>query len=151
MFGWLAFRLRDRRLPVDATQAMTYTHCCAAFFRNEMGFGGNNGLTDFVKDIIGNFSLTDGAPRAGVIPRYGGCHYLVRDTGLPRDCRWFETGACCEWRSAMREMRTRFMGYRVECLQTRRSSCSPRHKLAGAAGALYVPMSALSIRASFLR
>jgi ABC-type branched-subunit amino acid transport system permease subunit len=28
------------------TQAMTYA-LMLAFFRNEMGFGGNNGLTDF--------------------------------------------------------------------------------------------------------
>ena len=33
------------------TQAMTYA-LLLAFFRNDMGFGGNNGLTDF-KDILG--------------------------------------------------------------------------------------------------
>ena len=35
-----------------------------AFFRNDMGFGGNNGLTDF-KDILG-FNLQAGSTRAAL-------------------------------------------------------------------------------------
>jgi len=57
VFGWLAFRSRVTGVYLSImTQAMTYA-LLLAFFRNEMGFGGNNGLTDF-KDIIG-FSLTE--------------------------------------------------------------------------------------------
>lgn len=40
------------------TQALTYA-MMLAFFRNEMGFGGNNGLTDF-KDLLGFDLQTDG-------------------------------------------------------------------------------------------
>ena len=52
VFGWLAFRSRVTGVYLSImTQAMTYA-LMLAFFRNEMGFGGNNGLTDF-KDILG--------------------------------------------------------------------------------------------------
>ncbi len=47
VFGWLAFRSRVTGVYLlIMTQAMTYA-LLLAFFRNEMGFGGNNGLTDF--------------------------------------------------------------------------------------------------------
>ena len=52
VFGWFAFRSRVTGVYLSIiTQAMTYA-LLLAFFRNEMGFGGNNGLTDF-KDILG--------------------------------------------------------------------------------------------------
>src|SRR5665213_2538511 len=52
VFGWLAFRSRVSGVYLSIiTQAMTYA-LLLAFFRNDMGFGGNNGLTDF-KDILG--------------------------------------------------------------------------------------------------
>src|SRR5690606_14916886 len=52
VFGWLAFRSRITGVYLAIiTQALTYA-LMLAFFRNEMGFGGNNGLTDF-KDILG--------------------------------------------------------------------------------------------------
>jgi hypothetical protein len=52
VFGWLAFRSRVTGVYLSIiTQAMTYA-LMLAFFRNDMGFGGNNGLTDF-KDILG--------------------------------------------------------------------------------------------------
>lgn len=55
VFGWLAFRSRVTGVYLSIiSQAMTYA-LMLAFFRNEMGFGGNNGLTDF-KDILG-FSI----------------------------------------------------------------------------------------------
>ena len=51
VFGWLAFRSRVSGVYLSIiTQAMTYA-LLLAFFRNDMGFGGNNGLTDF-KDIL---------------------------------------------------------------------------------------------------
>ena len=54
-FGWLAFRSRVTGVYFAIiTQAMTFA-LMLAFFRNDMGFGGNNGLTDF-KDLLG-FSL----------------------------------------------------------------------------------------------
>ena len=55
MFGFLAFRSRVSGVYLSIiTQALTYA-LMLAFFRNDMGFGGNNGFTDF-KDILG-FSL----------------------------------------------------------------------------------------------
>src|SRR5690606_38135454 len=52
VFGWLAFRSRVTGVYFAIiTQALTYA-LMLAFFRNEMGFGGNNGLTDF-KDLLG--------------------------------------------------------------------------------------------------
>lgn len=52
VFGYLAFRSRVSGVYLSIiTQALTYAFMLA-FFRNDMGFGGNNGLTDF-KDILG--------------------------------------------------------------------------------------------------
>src|SRR5690554_6311936 len=51
VFGFLAFRSRVTGVYLSIiTQALTFA-LMLAFFRNEMGFGGNNGLTDF-KDIL---------------------------------------------------------------------------------------------------
>ncbi|MDZ7810467.1 MAG: hypothetical protein U5L11_10500 [Arhodomonas sp.] len=59
VFGWLAFRSRVTGVYLSIiSQAMTYA-LMLAFFRNEMGFGGNNGLTDF-KDILGFSMQADG-------------------------------------------------------------------------------------------
>lgn len=47
VFGYLAFRSRIRGVYFSIiTQALTYA-LMLLFFRNETGFGGNNGLTDF--------------------------------------------------------------------------------------------------------
>ncbi|GIT27271.1 MAG: hypothetical protein CM1200mP41_33150 [Gammaproteobacteria bacterium] len=59
VFGWLAFRSRVSGVYFAIiTQALTYA-LMLAFFRNEMGFGGNNGLTDF-KDLLGANLQSDG-------------------------------------------------------------------------------------------
>src|SRR5205823_398356 len=51
-FGWLAFRSRITGVYFSIiTQALTFA-LMLAFFRNDMGFGGNNGMTDF-KDLLG--------------------------------------------------------------------------------------------------
>src|SRR5262245_43026852 len=51
-FGALTFRSRVTGVYLSIiTQALTYA-LMLAFFRNDMGFGGNNGMTDF-KDILG--------------------------------------------------------------------------------------------------
>ena len=62
-FGWLAFRSRVTGVYLSIiTQAMTYA-LLLAFFRNDFGFGGNNGLTDF-KDILGFNVQADGTRAA---------------------------------------------------------------------------------------
>jgi urea transport system permease protein len=132
VFGWLAFRSRVTGVYLSIiTQAMTYA-LLLAFFRNDMGFGGNNGLTDF-KDILG-FSLQSDVTRcvlfalsalsvalayilcrAIVSSKYGRVLVAIRDA----------------------ESRTRFMGYRVEHFKLFVFVVSAM--LAGIAGALYVP------------
>jgi len=132
VFGALAFRSRVTGVYLSImTQALTYA-LMLAFFRNEMGFGGNNGLTDF-KDILG-FSLRSDstrvalfiasavalalgylACRAIVVSRLGKVVVAIRDT----------------------EDRVRFIGYRVDRIKLAIFTFSA--VLAGIAGALYVP------------
>jgi len=63
IFGYFAFRSRIKGVYFSIiTQALTYASMLL-FFRNETGFGGNNGFTDF-KRILG-FSIT--APETRVV------------------------------------------------------------------------------------
>ncbi|HAG93544.1 MAG TPA: urea ABC transporter permease subunit UrtC [Gammaproteobacteria bacterium] len=132
VFGWLAFRSRVTGVYLSIiTQAMTYA-LMLAFFRNDMGFGGNNGLTEF-KDILG-FSLQEDATKVAlfvcsgvaVILGYLLCRYVV-SSKLGR--------VLVSIRDA--ESRTRFIGYRVEHYKLFVFVLSA--VLAGIAGALYVP------------
>ncbi len=132
VFGWFAFRSRVTGVYLSIiTQALTYA-MLLAFFRNDMGFGGNNGLTDF-KDILGYpvqsdmtrlvlFLLTLLAlalcyilARAIVTSKAGKVLVAVRDA----------------------ESRTRFLGFRVEHYKLFVFTLSAM--MAGLAGALYVP------------
>ncbi len=132
VFGWLAFRSRVTGVYLSIiTQAMTYA-LWLSFFRNDMGFGGNNGLTDF-KDILG-FSIQAQTTRATL--------FFITAVALMLTfilARVIVSSAYGKVLVAIRdaESRTRFLGYRVE-----------HHKLlvwvvsamiAGVAGALYVP------------
>src|SRR5205823_10523736 len=61
VFGWLAFRSRVTGVYLSImTQALSYA-LMLAFFRNDMGFGGNNCFTDF-KDLLG-FDLHEDSTR----------------------------------------------------------------------------------------
>lgn len=131
-FGWFAFRSRVTGVYLSIiTQALTYA-LLLAFFRNEMGFGGNNGLTDF-KDILG-FSLQDDGTKAALYVAsaialglgYISCRYIT-ESKLGRIC------------TAIRdqESRVRFIGYKVENVKLFIFIFSAI--LAGIAGALYVP------------
>ena len=132
VFGWLAFRSRVTGVYLSIiTQALTYA-LMLAFFRNEMGFGGNNGLTDF-KDLLG-FSLQDDATRA-VLFMFS-CLALILGYLL---ARWIVNSKLGRVLIAVRdaENRTRFMGYRVDKYKLFVFTVSA--VLAGIAGALYVP------------
>ena len=62
VFGFFAFRSRIKGVYFSIiTQALTYA-TMLLFFRNETGFGGNNGFTDF-KRILG-FGIAEPATRA---------------------------------------------------------------------------------------
>ncbi len=131
-FGWLAFRSRVTGVYFSIiTQALTYA-LMLAFFRNDMGFGGNNGLTDF-KDILGFNLHSDGTRLVLFLLTVGAlllvyvlCQYLVKSKSgrvlvAVRDA----------------ESRARFMGYRVENYKLVVFVLSA--VIAGVAGALYVP------------
>jgi urea transport system permease protein len=132
VFGWLAFRSRVTGVYLSIiTQALTYA-LLLAFFRNEMGFGGNNGLTDF-KDILG-FDLQSDVTRIGL--------FLASALALALGyvaCRWIVTSRLGRVAVAIRdaEARTRFIGYRVDRVKVAIWTFSAM--LAGVAGALYVP------------
>jgi len=132
VFGWLAFRSRVTGVYLSImTQALTYA-LMLAFFRNEMGFGGNNGLTDF-KDILG-FSLQSDITRAGL--------FVASAAALALgylSCRTIATSRLGRLCTAIRDQedRARFIGYRVEDAKLWIFTFSAM--LAGIAGALYVP------------
>ena len=132
LFGWFAFRSRVTGVYLSIiTQAMTYA-LMLAFFRNDMGFGGNNGLTDF-KDILG-FDVQSGGTRAGLFAASA----LALALGV-LICSAVVNSKLGKLLVAVRdaESRTRFLGYRVERYKLfvfTLSAC-----MAGAAGALYVP------------
>ncbi|HEX6590651.1 MAG TPA: urea ABC transporter permease subunit UrtC, partial [Moraxellaceae bacterium] len=113
------------------TQALTYA-LMLAFFRNEMGFGGNNGLTDF-KDILGFPLAADGTRVAlflATVLMLGSAYVL---------CRFIVTSRLGRVITAVRdaESRTRFCGYKVESYKLWLFVFSAM--LAGIAGALFVP------------
>lgn len=132
VFGWFAFRSRVTGVYLSIiSQALTFA-LMLAFFRNDMGFGGNNGLTDF-KTVLG-FDLQDDGTRAA----------LFALTALTLAASY----ACCRAIVASRlgkvlvavrdaESRVRFLGYRVEYYKLFVFVFSAM--LAGIAGALYVP------------
>lgn len=132
VFGWLAFRSRVTGVYLSIiTQAMTYA-LMQAFFLNDFGFGGNNGLTDF-KDILG-FDIQANATRITLFMLSGGaviCAYLL--------CRFITTSKFGRVLVSIRdaESRSRFLGYRVEHYKLFVFVLSA--VLAGIAGALFVP------------
>jgi urea transport system permease protein len=102
------------------------------FFRNNFGFGGNNGLTDF-KDILGFNVQADGTRNALF---FASCVALALGFLV---CRAIVASKFGKVLIAIRdaEPRTRFLGYRVESYKLFvfiLSAC-----MAGIAGALYVP------------
>jgi urea transport system permease protein len=132
VFGYFAFRSRVSGVYLSIiTQALTYA-LMLAFFRNDMGFGGNNGFTDF-KDIAG-FPLQDPGTRAVLflltVLALGGSFVL---------CRFIVRSRAGRVIQAVRdaESRARFLGYRVEHFKLWMFVLSA--VLAGIAGALYVP------------
>ncbi len=132
VFGWFAFRSRVTGVYLSIiTQALTYA-LMLAFFRNEMGFGGNNGLTDF-KDILG-FNLQADSTRLVLFV----ISSLLLALGYIA-CRAIVTSRLGRVAVAIRdaENRTRFVGYKVEHFKLAIFTFSA--VLAGIAGALYVP------------
>ncbi|WP_131835091.1 urea ABC transporter permease subunit UrtC [Ancylobacter aquaticus] len=132
VFGWFAFRSRVTGVYLSIiTQAMTFA-LLLAFFRNDMGFGGNNGLTDF-KDILG-FNIQADGTRLTLFVLSAlalGLGYIL--------CRFLVRSHFGKVLVAVRdaETRVRFTGYRAENYKLVAFVVSAM--LAGIAGALYVP------------
>jgi urea transport system permease protein len=133
VFGWLAFRSRVTGVYLSIIlQALTYA-LMLAFFRNEMGFGGNNGLTDF-KDILG-FDLQADSTRVALFVITSvvlACVYLLS--------RYVVSSKFGRVVVSIRdaESRMRFLGYKVDRYKAAIFVFSA--VIAGIAGALYVPM-----------
>jgi urea transport system permease protein len=132
VFGWLAFRSRITGVYFSIiSQAMVFAFMLA-FFRNEMGFGGNNGLTDF-KDILG-FELSRDTTKVGL--------YIASAVSLLivyLICRTVVSSKLGRLLIAVRdaENRVRFLGYSVTNAKLFVFTLSAM--IAGLAGALYVP------------
>lgn len=132
IFGWLAFRSRVTGVYLSImTQALTYA-LMLAFFRNEMGFGGNNGLTDF-KDILG-FDLQDSRTRVTLFVITALMLALTFITS-----HWIMNSRFGRVVVAIRdgEARARFLGYRTDSYKVWLFVYSAI--IAAIAGALYVP------------
>ncbi|MFP6757497.1 MAG: urea ABC transporter permease subunit UrtC [Alphaproteobacteria bacterium] len=132
IFGWFAFRSRVTGVYLSImTQAMTYA-LLLAFFRNDMGFGGNNGLTDF-KEILG-FDIQAQGTRVTLFSLSA-----VAVAGAYVLCKLIVSSRLGRVLIAIRdaESRARFLGYRVEYYKLFVFVVSAM--LAGIAGALYVP------------
>ena len=132
VFGFFAFRSRVTGVYLSIiTQAMTFA-LLLAFFRNDMGFGGNNGLTDF-KDILG-VSVQAQSTRATL---FAATAIALALSVLV--CSMIVNSKLGKVMVAVRdaESRTRFLGYRVEYVKLFAFTVSAI--MAGIAGALYVP------------
>ncbi|RCL72469.1 MAG: urea ABC transporter permease subunit UrtC [PS1 clade bacterium] len=132
IFGWFAFRSRVTGVYFSIiTQAMVFAFMLA-FFQNNLGFGGNNGLTDF-KDILG-FSLQETNTKLVFfllsVVALGIGYYLSKK--LINSHAGQVTTAIRD-----QEDRVRFLGYKVENFKLFVFVISG--VLAGVAGALYVP------------
>jgi urea transport system permease protein len=132
VFGWLAFRSRVTGVYLSIiTQALTYA-LMLAFFRNDMGFGGNNGFTDF-KDILG-FDLAHDSTHLAL--------FVITATALGLSyvvCSYIVASRAGRVIQGVRdaESRARFIGFRVESYKLWAFVFSA--VLAGIAGSLYVP------------
>jgi urea transport system permease protein len=131
-FGWFAFRSRISGVYFSIiTQAMTFAFMLL-FFRNNTGFGGNNGLTDF-KRILG-FPLQSPGTRIGL--------YLASVAALALAwlaCRAIVVSKLGLVLTAIRDVegKVRFSGY--DTLQYKLFAWTFSALLCGLAGALYVP------------
>ena len=132
LFGYFAFRSRIKGVYFSIiTQALTYA-AMLLFFRNETGFGGNNGFTGF-KTLLG-FSINSQAVHVLLFALSGlallGCFLFSR---------WLMRSKYGRVLQAVRdaESRTMFCGYNP--LPYKLSIWVISAMMCGLAGALYVP------------
>jgi urea transport system permease protein len=132
VFGFFAFRSRIKGVYFSIiTQALTFAFMLL-FFRNDTGFGGNNGFTDF-KRILG-FRIADPATRATLFALTG--VYLAGVLVLTRAIVRSKLGRVL---TAIRDSESRLMFSGYNPLWYKLSIWTLSAVLCGIAGALYVP------------
>src|SRR5450432_3096550 len=132
VFGFFAFRSRIRGVYFSIiTQAMTYAFMLL-FFRNDTGFGGNNGFTD-LKRILG-FSVTAPETRAALFALTGAALLAFLLLG-----RWLVTSKLGRVLTAIRDAETRVMFSGYNPLYFKLFIWTLSAVICGIAGALYVP------------
>ncbi|MDX5363923.1 MAG: urea ABC transporter permease subunit UrtC [Pseudazoarcus pumilus] len=132
IFGWFAFRSRIKGVYFSIiTQALTFA-AMLLFFRNETGFGGNNGFTDF-KRILGH-SITSPEMRVTL---------FVLSALLLIAClllgRYLVTSRFGRVLAAIRDAESRVMFIGYNPLHYKLFIWTLSAVLCGLAGALYVP------------
>jgi len=131
-FGFFAFRSRIKGVYFSIiTQALTYA-AMLLFFRNETGFGGNNGFTDF-KRILG-YTITAPATKAVLY-----LFTLAVLLGALLLCRWIVTSRLGRVLQAVRDAEPRLMFLGYDPLRFKLFVWTLSAVLCGIAGALYVP------------
>jgi urea transport system permease protein len=132
VFGWFAFRSRIQGVYFSIiTQALTVA-AMLLFFRNETGFGGNNGFTDFKR--IAGLAITSPGMKVGLCVASGialiGCYLLAR---------WLTQSRWGRILQAIRdaEGRVRFLGY--DPVAYKLSAYVISAMMCALAGMLYVP------------
>jgi len=132
VFGWFAFRSRIKGVYFSIiTQAVTYA-AMLLFFRNDTGFGGNNGFTDF-KRILG-FPIAAPETRVAL--------YVITALTLLLAflaCRFVVTSRLGRVLTAVRDAESRLMFIGYNPLRYKLFVWVFAAVLSGIAGALYVP------------
>ncbi len=132
VFGYFAFRSRIKGVYFSIiTQALTYA-AMLLFFRNETGFGGNNGFTDFKRLLDLPIATSEMRNALFVIS-------ALTLMGAWLGLRWLMGTTYGRVLQAIRdaESRTQFLGYST--LGYKLSAWVLSAMLCGVAGALYVP------------
>jgi urea transport system permease protein len=132
VFGYFAFRSRIKGVYFSIiTQAMTFA-AMLLFFRNETGFGGNNGFTDF-KRILG-FAVATPSMRM-LLFVLTGCTLL----GFFLAARWLIASKFGRVLQAIRDAESRVMFSGYSPLPYKLTIWTISAVMCGVAGALYVP------------
>jgi urea transport system permease protein len=132
VFGFLAFRSRIRGVYFSIiTQALTYA-LMLLMFRNDTGFGGNNGMTDFKR--LRGYALSEQSTKvtlyfaSGLALLLG---YLI--------CRYVVTSKAGRVLLAIRDQESRVMFAGYNPVNYKLFAWTLAAMLSGLAGALYAP------------
>jgi urea transport system permease protein len=132
VFGYFAFRSRVKGVYFSIiTQALTYA-AMLLFFRNDTGFGGNNGFTDF-KRILG-YPIT--APSTRIVLF---CATAAALLSCFAACRALVASKLGRVLTAIRDAETRVMFSGYDPLRFKLFAWTFSAVMCGIAGALYVP------------